>query len=578
MHRYGLPDESCANYVAEASASCDAQAVCSNCMPLGEDVTVYKCWPVPSPILYYVHSYGSVHGEAAMMSEIIARGPITCGFASVDDFDYGYVRHARNAAAAPLPARCRAVSHSPVLPCPGCQRGGVYVDTTNATEMNHDVEVVGWGETEDGLRYWRARNSWGSYWGENSFFLIARGINNMQFESDCTFALFDVHHLLDVLRGRMGGSMFGIVQQRDEMLNMSRTQPHVQDSREDEGRTRHKQHSGRSSHSGKEEEREEEAERGSRHAMANAEAGSAQSAGSDAWRLHEFERAQEAEQLMRQQRSPSPQPLQAGGRAASSGQQEVDDNTRDRESRQQQSRQLEEGERLQRQLAQIRGGGRHESEHAARDDLYVEQADSSEEQRKAEQRIMQAIRAAYTRERARGQQAGSSASQRQQEQRERQQDETAIAAAIHSALHSIDHNLVRAMVVRCLHQLESESEQQATAGGGSDSGADARRQRDVDVVEDEVGRMWRLESSNAHCGRHPRRHQQRRAQGGGGRQEAPQGHREGRGGDERPGGQTADPAQRSRGGDAAASCHGQQRQVRQRCQRCAAGSRAVAVV
>ena len=26
-----------------------------------------------------------------MMSEIYARGPITCGFASVDDFDYNYV-------------------------------------------------------------------------------------------------------------------------------------------------------------------------------------------------------------------------------------------------------------------------------------------------------------------------------------------------------------------------------------------------------------------------------------------------------------------------------------------------------
>ena len=32
------------------------------------------------------------------------------------------------------------------------QRGGIYVDSTNATEMNHDVEVVGWGE-ENGLKY-----------------------------------------------------------------------------------------------------------------------------------------------------------------------------------------------------------------------------------------------------------------------------------------------------------------------------------------------------------------------------------------------------------------------------------------
>ena len=63
-----------------------------------------------------------------MMTEIMRRGPITCGFASVDDFDYNY-------------------------------RGGIYIDHTNATDMNHDVEVVGWGE-EDGVKYWRARNSW----------------------------------------------------------------------------------------------------------------------------------------------------------------------------------------------------------------------------------------------------------------------------------------------------------------------------------------------------------------------------------------------------------------------------------
>ena len=54
------------------------------------------------------------------------------------------------------------------------------------------------------------------------------GTNNMQFESDCVFALFDTHHLEDVLKGKMGGSMFGIVQQRDKLLNLSKAgNPHV---------------------------------------------------------------------------------------------------------------------------------------------------------------------------------------------------------------------------------------------------------------------------------------------------------------------------------------------------------------
>jgi len=41
-------------------------------------------------------------------------------------------------------------------------RGGVYRDTTNDTEIDHDVEVVGWGEDDDGTPYWNVRNSWGA--------------------------------------------------------------------------------------------------------------------------------------------------------------------------------------------------------------------------------------------------------------------------------------------------------------------------------------------------------------------------------------------------------------------------------
>ena len=55
--------------------------------------------------------------------------PLTCAFASVDDFDYNY-------------------------------RGGIYIDHTNATDSNHDVEVVGWGfDPGTKLKYWIARNS-----------------------------------------------------------------------------------------------------------------------------------------------------------------------------------------------------------------------------------------------------------------------------------------------------------------------------------------------------------------------------------------------------------------------------------
>lgn len=85
-------------------------------------------------------SYGKVDNadEAGMMSEILARGPITCGIACPDDFTYSY--------------------HSG-------KDGGVYVDNSGDTEIDHDVEVVGWGVDKDsGMKYWLVRNSWGSYW------------------------------------------------------------------------------------------------------------------------------------------------------------------------------------------------------------------------------------------------------------------------------------------------------------------------------------------------------------------------------------------------------------------------------
>lgn len=56
-----------------------------------------------------------------------------CSIATCDDFDYNY-------------------------------HGGVYLNTKNATDVNHDIEIVGWGVDDDGTPYWRCRNSWGTYW------------------------------------------------------------------------------------------------------------------------------------------------------------------------------------------------------------------------------------------------------------------------------------------------------------------------------------------------------------------------------------------------------------------------------
>lgn len=106
--------------------------------------------------IYQIEEYGGVKGEQAMMNEIYQRGPISCAVADPQGLiDYTY---------------------------------GVYYDTTGRTSEDHEISVVGWGE-ENGVKYWRVRNSWGSHWGEDGFFRVVRGVNNIGIEQDCDWAV-----------------------------------------------------------------------------------------------------------------------------------------------------------------------------------------------------------------------------------------------------------------------------------------------------------------------------------------------------------------------------------------------------
>ncbi|CAM9939112.1 unnamed protein product [Ectocarpus fasciculatus] len=183
MHEVGLPDETCNAHVAKASDTCDAEAMCKNCMV--QDDGSHECWAVERQSRYYVTEWGTVQGgEEAMMSEIFSRGPIGCALLSDDAFDYDY-------------------------------KGGVHtakvIGNVTVADVNHDVEVTGWGVTSDGVKFWQARNSWGTFWGDQGFFKIQRGVNLNFIESECYFPVPDYGDESLLADGDLTGSLHGLV-------------------------------------------------------------------------------------------------------------------------------------------------------------------------------------------------------------------------------------------------------------------------------------------------------------------------------------------------------------------------------
>eukprot|EP00123_Amoebidium_parasiticum_P014801 comp22649_c1_seq1/m.34908 comp22649_c1_seq1/g.34908 ORF comp22649_c1_seq1/g.34908 comp22649_c1_seq1/m.34908 type:complete len:342 (-) comp22649_c1_seq1:499-1524(-) len=191
MEMFGLPDEGCQVYEAKDytkygkhATSCPADGYCINCMNHGTPPRK-ECWPVHRPIKYSVSDYGPVpQGAAAMMVEIYNNGPIACGMVSYDDFNFNY-------------------------------RGGVWKKSPNDTDIDHIVEIVGWGESEEDGPYWVVRNSWGTYWGEMGFFRAPRGNNALQLEVACMYATPTWEDEKLVRNGKLVGTMYGLVPTED---------------------------------------------------------------------------------------------------------------------------------------------------------------------------------------------------------------------------------------------------------------------------------------------------------------------------------------------------------------------------
>ena len=145
-------DETCSIYRARGhdnGAECSSMIKCENCMP-GQG-----CFVPDEYYVYQTEEYGQVKGEEAMMQEIYQRGPIACGIAVTQELeDY---------------------------------KGGIFEDKTGDMNIVHDISVVGYG-VENGVKYWTVRNSWGESFGEQGFFRVVRGVNNLAIETDCAWA------------------------------------------------------------------------------------------------------------------------------------------------------------------------------------------------------------------------------------------------------------------------------------------------------------------------------------------------------------------------------------------------------
>ena len=78
-----------------------------------------------------------------MKSEIYARGPIGAGIDATSELE--------------------------------AYTGGIFTQNKLFSLINHEVSIVGWGVSNDGIEYWVVRNSWGTYWGDSGYFRIKQG-------------------------------------------------------------------------------------------------------------------------------------------------------------------------------------------------------------------------------------------------------------------------------------------------------------------------------------------------------------------------------------------------------------------
>ncbi|CAN8303988.1 unnamed protein product [Cochlearia groenlandica] len=104
------------------------------------------CWPNARPVAS-IRGFQTVprDNERALL-EAVSRQPVSV---SIDAYGPGFMHYS----------------------------GGVYDEPYCGTRVNHAVTFVGYGVSQDGVKYWLAKNSWGESWGENGYIRIRRDVD-----------------------------------------------------------------------------------------------------------------------------------------------------------------------------------------------------------------------------------------------------------------------------------------------------------------------------------------------------------------------------------------------------------------
>ena len=71
---------------------------------------------------------------------------------------------------------------------------GIYQYVTGNSRGFHNVRVVGYGEENDGTKWWLVANTWNQGWGDNGYVKVQRGVNMIHIEDDITAGLPDLNY------------------------------------------------------------------------------------------------------------------------------------------------------------------------------------------------------------------------------------------------------------------------------------------------------------------------------------------------------------------------------------------------